>query len=134
MALSFGSFLRGFLTVLHAVETAAKIAAPIISTVDPVIGALMTQANNAAIGIESASLTMSTTIPGDEKAAIVAAQSQATIDVINSILVSQNKPKLPDNTNTIVQATVKTVVSGLKAVAQAVEPQSTPTQVPTVTK
>jgi hypothetical protein len=113
------SFLSVFQTVLHVIEAAAKIAAPLIATQDPIIGALMTQANNAAIGIEAAIITPGT---GEQKATVVAAQSQATIDVINGILASQNKPPLPANTNTIVQAGVKTVIGGLNAVAQAVTP------------
>jgi hypothetical protein len=113
------SFLSVFQTILHVVEAAAKIAAPLIATQDPVIGALMSQANNAAIGIEAAITTPGT---GTQKAAVVAGQSQATIDVINAILASQNKPALPANTNVIVQAGVQTVISGLNVVAKAVTP------------
>ena len=47
------SFLSVFARILHVIEAAAQIAAPIIATQDPVIGALMTQANNAAIGVEA---------------------------------------------------------------------------------
>ena len=115
--MSFRSFLSAFRNVLHAVEAAATIAAPIIAAVDPTIAALMTQANNAAIGVEEAITTPGS---GAQKAAIVAAQSQATIVVINSILASQNKQPLPANTNAVVQAGVQVVVSGLNAVSQAV--------------
>lgn len=121
--MSFESFLKGFQTVLHVVEAAAKIAAPLIATQDRVIGALMTQANNAAIGVEAAITTPGT---GTQKAAIVAAQSQATIDVVNAILASQNKKPLPANTNDIVQAGVQTVVAGLNAVTAAVAPAAPP--------
>lgn len=113
------SFLSVFQSILHVVEAAAKIAAPLIATQDPVIGALMTQATNAAVGVEAAITTPGT---GAQKAAVVAGQSQATIDVINSILASQGKPPLPAITNSVVQAGVQTVISGLNAVAVAVPP------------
>lgn len=110
------SWLSVFDSVLHAVETAAKLAAPFVAAADPTIGALMAQAATAAVNVE----VMLGTAPGPEKAAVVAAGTQATVDVINGILASQGKNPLPKNTTDQVQAVVKTVVTGLKAVAIAV--------------
>lgn len=112
------SFLSVFKNILHGIEAAATVAAPIVATVDPTIGALINLATTSAVTVEAA-------IPADgngvQKAAAVAGQSQAVIDVINGILASQGKAALPPNTNDIVQASVKTVVAGLNAVATAVQ-------------
>jgi len=115
------SWLSVFTTIFHAIETAAKIAAPIIATVNPVIGALMLQATTAAVNVEA----ILPTAPGADKAAVVKAATQATVDAINGILVSQGKSPLPSNTTDVVQGTVVTVVSGLKAVGAAVDPITT---------
>jgi hypothetical protein len=113
------SWFTTFESILHIVEAAAKIAAPIVAvTVDPTIGALMLQATNAAVGAES---IITTPGSGPQKAALVRAQTQATVDVINSILISQNKPPLAPNTTDIVQQQVRVVVSGLNTVQRAVE-------------
>jgi hypothetical protein len=121
------SFLSVFQSVLHAVEAAAKIAAPIIATQDPVIGGLMSSATDAAVGVEAA-----ITAPGAgaQKAGVVSAQTGAVIGVINGILASQGKAALPAGTNDLVQASVKSVVSGLNAVATAVQaaPAAPPVQ------
>ncbi len=114
------SFLRVFANILHAVEAAAAIAAPIIKIVDPTIGSLMTMATTAAVGVEAA-----ITAPGSgqQRADAVAAQTGAVINVINGIRVSQGKPPLPPDTNDVVQSQVKTVVGGLNVVADTVDPQ-----------
>jgi hypothetical protein len=113
------SWFTTFDSILHLVEAAAKIAAPIIAvTVDPTIGGLMLQATNAAVGVES---ILTTPGSGPQKAALVRAQTQATVDVINGILVSQSKPTLAPNVTDIVQQQVQVVVSGLNTVQQAVE-------------
>ncbi len=110
------SFLTGFMTTLHAIEAGAKIAAPFIATVNPVIGALVMQGATAAVGIEGV-----ITAPGNglQKAKIVASQTEATVKLVNSALVAQGKPPLPDNTTDQVNAQVKVVVDGLNAVAAA---------------
>lgn len=115
------SFLSVFSNILHAIEAGAKIAAPVVAGLDPVIGALMAMATNAAIGVEAAITTPGS---GAQKAALVAAQSQAVIDVTNAILESQGKKPLPANTNDIIQTGVATVVSGLNAVEKAVHAAS----------
>jgi hypothetical protein len=113
------SWFTTFDSILHLVEAAAKIAAPIIAvTVDPTIGGLMLQATNAAVGVESI-----ITAPGSgpQKAALVRAQTQATVDVINGIRASQNKSPLAPNVTDIVQQQMQVVVSGLNTVQLAVE-------------
>jgi hypothetical protein len=108
-----------FQTVLHVAESAARIAAPIVAvTVDPTIGALMLQATNAAVGAE---LVITTPGTGAQKAALVRAQTQATVDLINAILVAQGKPTLAPNVTDIVQQQVQVVVAGLNTVAKAAE-------------
>ena len=87
------SWLTSFKTVLHAFETTAKLAAPIVSVVvggkdGTTIAGLMTQATAAAVGIEAISNTFTTPMTGDQKAAVVDAGTQATFTAINSILVS----------------------------------------------
>ncbi len=111
------SFLSVFRNVLHVVEAAAAISAPIIATQDPTIGALMTMANNSAIGIEAAITTPGT---GAQKAAVVDAQTKAAIGVANAILASQNKPPLPATTEAAISASVMTTVSALNAISVAV--------------
>jgi hypothetical protein len=113
------SWLSVYEDLLHCAEAAARIAAPIVAvTVNPTIGALTLQAANAAVGAESL-----IDIPGSgqQKAALVRAQTQATVDVINGILASQNKPLLAPNITDIVQQQVQVVVGGLNTVQQAVE-------------
>jgi hypothetical protein len=108
-------WLHVFSNVLHAAETAAKLAAPFVSAVNPIVGGLMLQATTAAVSVE----VMLATAPGKDKAAVVAKGTQATVDAINAILVSQGKNPLPASTTDQVQAVVKTVVTGLKAIAIA---------------
>lgn len=115
-------WLSVFRDILHAVETAAQLAAPIIATVDPVIGGLITQSVAAAVAVEAAAATLPSPMSGEAKAAVVAAGTEATVTAINSILVSQGKKPLPATTTDVVQGTVKTVVLGLKTVAAAVAP------------
>ena len=110
------SFWGAFKNVFHIVETAAQIAAPIVATVDPVIGTLMLQSTNAVIAVES---TVTDAKAGQAKADVVAATTKATIDAINSILISQGKSPLPANTSDAITATTATVVSGLNAVSVA---------------
>lgn len=113
------SFLKAFSSILHAVEVAAQIAAPIIQTVDPAIGSLMIMATSAAIGVE-ASVTAKG--QGAAKAAAVTASTKAAVDVINGILASQGKGPLPANTTDVVAQQVGTVVASLNAVAVATAP------------
>ena len=112
------SFLSVFKSILHAMEAASVIAAPIVAAqVDPTIGALMSQAATTAVLVEA---SIPATGSGATKALAVASQSQAIIDTISSILQSQGKAPLPANTNDLVQAGVKATVAGLNAVATAV--------------
>lgn len=113
------SFLSVFATIGHAVEAAAKIAAPIVATLDPQIGGLMSMATSAAVGIEA---VITQPGAGQQKADAVAAQTKAAIDVANSILASQNKPPLPANTADVIAHQVGVVVAGLNGVSQAVGP------------
>ena len=111
------SWFTTFRTVLHVAESAAKIAAPIVAvTVDPTIGALMLQATNAAVGAE---LVIITPGSGAQKASLVRAQTQATVDLINAILVSQGRPALAINVTDIVQQQVQVVVAGLNTASKA---------------
>lgn len=112
------SFLSVFSTILHATEAAASIAAPIISQMDPTIGDLMASATRAAVGAEAA-----ITAPGSgqQKAAAVAAQTQASIDVANKILESQGKKPLPTNTADVIASQVGVVVGNLNAIESAVK-------------
>lgn len=113
------AWLSVYKDLLHCAEAAAQIAAPIVAvTVNPTIGALTLQAANAAVGAES---LIDTPGSGQQKAALVRAQTQATVDVINGILASQNKPLLAPNITDIVQQQVQVVVGGLNTVQQAVE-------------
>lgn len=111
------SFLKVFASILHATEAAASIAAPIVATMDPTIGGLMSAATTAAVGAEAA-----ITAPGSgpQKAAAVQAQTQASIGVINAILASQNKKPLPANTGDVIASQVGVVVGNLNAIKAAV--------------
>lgn len=111
------SFLTVFRDILHAAEVAAQIAAPIISTLDPQIGGLMSAATQAAVGVEA-----SITAPGSgqQKAQVVAQETQASIDAINAILASQGKPGLPANTAQVISQQVGIVVGNLNAIKTAV--------------
>lgn len=111
------SFLSVFSSILHASEVAAAIAAPIVQTVDPTIGGLMTAATQAAVGVEAA-----VTVPGkgQQKAQLVALQTKAAVDVVNQILTSQGKPPLPANTVDVVGQQVGVVVANMNAIQQAV--------------
>jgi hypothetical protein len=111
------SFLSVFKSILHAAEAAASIAAPVVAKMDPVIGALMLQATNAAVGVEALILD---TKKGAEKMDVVGQQVQATVDVVNGILQSQNKAALPPGITDTVKQQVEVVVSGLNAVQKAV--------------
>lgn len=110
------SFLSAFKSVLHAAEAAVRIAAPVVSIVNPVIGSLLLHATSAAVSAEAA-----VTGPGSgaQKAALVLQQTQAAVDLINEILASQGRPTLPEDTVQVVTSTTKGVVDGLKAVAAA---------------
>jgi hypothetical protein len=119
--MTFSGFLSVFESILHAAEAAAKIAAPIVETVDPTVGALILQATDAAVGVEAVIVTAGS---GARKAALVRAQTQATVDVINGILAAQHKTPavtLPAGIADIVQQQVQVVVAGLNTVQQAVE-------------
>ena len=113
------SFLRVFATLEHALVAVDTILAPIVSVVNPMIGSLMTMAARAAVGVEGAITTPGS---GTQRADLVSQQSGAVINVINGILIAEGKPPLPANTNDVVQAQVKTVVSGLNVVADTVDP------------
>lgn len=108
------SFLSAFKSVLHAAEAAVRIAAPVVSIVNPVIGSLLLHATSAAVSAEAA-----VTGSGAQKAALVLQQTQAAVDLINEILASQGRPTLPEDTVQVVTSTTKGVVDGLKAVAAA---------------
>ena len=119
------SFLRVFQSVLHAIEAAAAIAAPIVKAVDPTIGALMTQAAQTAVTVEQA-----VTASGEQKAAIVSQATQAGIDLTNSLLQSQGKASLPAGIITAINATTKNVVDTLNTVADTVMPPAPAAQTP----
>ena len=132
------SWLTSFKTVLHAFETTAKLAAPIVSVVvggkdGTTIAGLMTQATAAAVGIEAISNTFTTPMTGDQKAAVVDAGTQATFTAINSILVSQGKSPLASGMTDVVGATVKTVVEGMKTIGATVGPTTAATEPSTTT-
>lgn len=110
------SFITVFSNILHVVETAAKLAAPFVAVADPVIGTLMIQATNAAVGVESIITAPGT---GAQKQQVVAAGTQATIDALNGILVSQGQKALPTGTAAVVAGTVKSVIDALNAKAAA---------------
>lgn len=111
------SFLSVFASIAHAAEAAAALVAPIVQTVDPDVGRLMMGAAQAAIGAEAAITSPGS---GQQKAAVVAAQTQASIDVINSILQSQGKRPLPTLTGAVVAQQVGAVVGNLNAIKAAV--------------
>lgn len=114
------SFLSAFRSILHAAEAASQIAAPIVAaTVDPTIGALMAQATQAAVGVES---VITTPGSGAQKADLVKQQTLATIGVINSILQAEGKTPLASNVADIVSQQVSTVVQGLNAVQKITAP------------
>lgn len=112
------SFLSVFTSILHATEAAASIAAPIVATMDPIIGKLMESATQAAVGAEAA-----ITAPGSgpQKAAAVAAQTSASIQVANDILASQGKAPLPADTGKVIASQVGVVVGNLNAIEAAVK-------------
>ena len=121
------SWITSFLTVLHAVEAADVLAAPIVAAViggpdGAAIAGMMTQGNAAAAGIEAISATLTTPMTGAQKGAVVDAGTQATFSLINSILTSQGKPPLAATIPGVVATSVKTVVEGLKTVGAAVGP------------
>jgi hypothetical protein len=129
------SWLTSFLTILHAVEVADQLAAPIVAaavggTDGAAIAGMMTQANAAAVGIEAISNTFTTPMTGEQKAAVVTAGTNATFTAINSILTSQGKQPLSPTIVTTVGATVKTVVEGMKAIGAAVGPVAPATPAP----
>ena len=111
------SFLSVFKTILHGLEVAASIAAPIVATQDPIVGALMQQATAAAVAVEQG---ITTPGQGSAKAQAVKAGTQATVDAINGILTSQGKNPLPQNTTDVVQAQVVATVTGMNAILAAV--------------
>jgi hypothetical protein len=114
------TWLAVFKDILHAAEAAAQIAAPIVAaTGNPVLGALILQAAHAVVEAEAIFTTPGS---GPQKAALVKAQTVATIGVINDVLKLQNKPALPANTADVVQVATKTVVAGMNTVAAAVAP------------
>lgn len=113
------SFLSVFKTIGHAVEAAAGIAAPIIATVNPVVGGLMGMANNAAISVEAAITTPNS---GAQKNQVVAQSLQSTVDTINAILKDTGKAALPENTVAVVLQQLETVIAGLNATSKAVAP------------
>jgi hypothetical protein len=113
------TWLIVFEDVLHAAEAAAQIAAPIVAVMNPILGALILQAANAAVGAE---VIFSEPGQGPRKAALVRAETAATVDVINTVLKSINKPALPLNTTDLVQVHTETIVAGLNTVAAAVKP------------
>ena len=112
------SFLSAFKTFGHAIEAAAKIAAPIIATVDPTIGSLMAGATSAAMSLE-ASITADGA--GPQKAAAVAASTQATVDTINAILAAEGKKPLPVNTTDAVVQQVQAVITSMNTIQKVVE-------------
>ena len=120
------SFLRVFTTILHALEAAATISRPIVSAVDPEIGALMTVATNTAISVE-ASVTAAKS--GTLKSDLVAQTTQSVLDLINGLRVSQGQPQLPQTIVTAATSVSKNVVDALNVVADAVNP-STPAPTP----
>ena len=113
------NWLKTFDSVLHIAETAAKIAAPIISAYNPVIGSLVLQASSAVI---SAEFLFQSPGSGAQKAALVRAQTQVTVNVINDILKFQNKPLLDANIVDMITVATDTIVSGVNAVQQAISP------------
>ncbi len=116
------SFLRVFQNILHALEAAAAIAKPIAQAVDPTIGNLMTQAAQTAVVVEAAAEATGAKIPGEQKAAIVAQATQASIDLTNSLLASQGKQALPTGIAAAVGASTKLVVDTLNSTANTVSP------------
>lgn len=113
------SFLRVFSSVLHGLEAAATIAAPILAAVEPEIAPLVSQAVSTAVVIEQVAAPGMT---GAQKAAVVASATQAGITLTNSLLASQGKGPLPIGVDAAVGATVKNVVDTLNGVADAVMP------------
>ena len=127
----FTQFLSIGKTVLHVVEMANQLAAPIVAgalggTDGPIIAGMMVQGNAAAVGIEAISATLTTPMTGEQKGAVVDAGTLATFALINSILVSQGKPPLAATIPVVVSTSVKTVVEGLKTVGAAVGPVTPP--------
>lgn len=121
------SFLSVFKNILHATEAAAQIAAPIVATFEPGIGALMMAAAGAAVSVEG-----SITAPnsGAQKQAAVAASTQQVVDVTNAILKEAGKAPLPANTtDVVVQQVSGVIVPQLNAVAKLV--QTAPATPPT---
>ena len=110
------SWLSVFKTILHGAIAAGRIAAPIVTILYPVEGALLLQATNAVVGAEA---TITAPQSGPQRAALVREQTQATVDVINEQLTSQGKPPLPTDIVDVVQQHVKTIVAGLNSVQQA---------------
>lgn len=110
------SFLSKFFTVLHAVEAAATISAPFVALADPQVGALMTQANQSAISAEAMFTGPGS---GEQKASFVAAQTGATIGLINSARETAGAKPLPANTADQIQQQVKVTVAGLNAISAA---------------
>jgi hypothetical protein len=108
-----------FEDMLHAAEAAAQIAAPIVAAMNPILGALILQSANAAVGAEA---IFSEPGQGSKKAALVRAETAATVGVINNVLKSLNKPLLPLNTTDLVQVHTDTIVAGLNTIAAAVKP------------
>ena len=115
------SFLRVFQSILHALEAAATIAAPIVKAVDPEVGNLMTLATTTAVSMEAI-----ITAPGSgaQKAAIVQSTTQAAVDLTNALLTSQGKPNLTPAVTQAATQTAQVVVDTLNTVANAVQPQT----------
>lgn len=87
------SFLAGFSNVLHALEVGAKCAAPFVAMVNPPLGALILQATSAAITIEAA---LPQHVSGSDKAALLLAQTEATVASTNQTLLAAGQPPLPE--------------------------------------
>lgn len=109
------SFLSGFKTVYHAILAADRIAAPIISFINPAIGGLMMLANRAAVMAE---VTITDAKTGSIKKDAVDQTTKAVFDVINEILKEQGKSPLDPKMLEAISASTNMVVSGLNAVSQ----------------
>lgn len=113
------SFLRVFQSILHAMESAAVISAPLLAALAPDEAPLVAQSVNTALLLEA---VITNPGSGAQREAILKATTDATVGLTNSLLVSQGKPPLSANVAVAAAATAKNVVDTLNVVANAVQP------------
>ena len=111
------SFLRAFTGVLHALECAAQIAAPIVAAAGkPEEAAMMQSGVASAVNVES---LFGNTVTGAQQNQVVQATSLATIQLVNQIA---GKTLISEGVAAASAQAAGIVVDQLNTIATAVAP------------